>query len=159
MKEVIKEYGEALLEAAVVGLLMVFLLIQITDGDGNSGVFCIVGAQMDNAEIYEGEYTDFDVYETDARRKAPVITYSGSNRIGIGECQLDAYLTAVGEGGSVYPVKVISIVNETGDSLAVSEDSRVVFHTSGIYFATVRAVDDIGKETVSVIRIPVNKGG
>lgn len=158
MKELLKEYGETLLDAMVVGLLIVFLLIQVKDEHGNKGAFQIVGAQMNGEGINYEEYTDFDAYERDSHRAAPVITYSGGNSICVGECQLTAYITAVGDDGTKLPVKVMGIVNEKGDELSVSDDSKVFFGDAGVYFVTVTAVDRIGKETACIIKIPVNEG-
>lgn len=157
MEEIIKQYGNMLLECLIVGLLFVLIFVNIEDVEGNKGVLQIIGARLYEETADYAAYTDFDVYEEDAYKSAPVIEYSGTSIL-IGERNLSDYISAFGYAGAELPVKIISVVDRTGRELPVIDEQKVDFDTPGIYIVTVRTVDDTKKATVCTIKIPVNEG-
>lgn len=157
MEEIVKQYGNMLLEVLIVGLLFVLIFINIEDTDGNKGILQIIGARLYEETADYAAYTDFDAYEEDACKSAPVIEYSGTNIL-VGERNLSDYISAIGYAGSEVPVKIISVVDKNGRELPVTDKQKVYFDMTGIYTVTVRAVDNTKKVTVCTIKIPVNEG-
>ena len=158
MKIILEQYGKMLLDALVFGLLLVFILTEVEDAHGNKGAFRIIGAQLHEETNAYGDYIDFDVYETDSYKIAPVITYEGGAGISIGECQLTALIKAVGADGTEIPIKVYEVKDQNGRELLIDDDAKVYFDAAGIYIVKVKAVDSIKRETACTIKIPVNKG-
>lgn len=157
MEQIIKTYGKSILEASILILLVAILFTQVTDDKGNQGILQIIGANIIGLDNNYRGYTDFDVFESDAVMEKPVITYTGSNDIRIGDVFLTDYIHATGSSGAALPVKVIRITNQDGVEIAFDENVPMVFDVEGIYTVTVSVVDEIKKETVNEIKILVNQ--
>lgn len=157
MEQIIRNYGKVLLEGVVAALLLLLILSQIRDGDGNRGIFQIVGAQIGSESTDYRAYTDFDVYETDASKAPPVIRYLGENQIQVGECCLSDYIEAESCSGTKLPIKIVEVFDQSGAEVACEEEMKVVFAEAGIYTIKVQAIDERNKRTVRLIRIPVNE--
>lgn len=161
MKQVLEIYGKFLLDAVVVILLLILLLFQITDADGNKGVFELIGNYL-QSDVQEGvKYADFDVYKTECDRAKPVISYIGTEHTDTGVHVLTEYISAVDSEGNQIPFQVVNVIGPDGTELTeyVKEDyQEVSFITPGIYTVSVSARDIWNKKTVCTIRIPVNRG-
>lgn len=157
MEQIVKTYGKTILEASALILLVVILFTQVKDDKGNRGILQIIGANIVSLDNNYREYTDFEVFETDATRAKPVITYEGSNDIHVGDIFCIDDIQAVSSFGTSLPVKVIRITNQDGVEIAFDENVPMVFDVEGIYTVTVSVVDEIKKETVNEIKILVNQ--
>lgn len=157
MKEIIEQYGKMLIESLILGMLLLLIFAGVEDEDGNKGVLQIIGAGIHEVPNDYTSYTDFDTYEADSYKSAPEIEYSGGNFL-IGELNLCDYITATGYAGNEVPIKIISVVEQSGRELPVIDEQRVYFNTAGVYVVTIKAVDNTKKETISTIKIPVNEG-
>ena len=156
MEEIIKIYGKFLLEAAVVVLLVVFLFANVTDGEGNTGVFQIIGAGMDTATPDYPSYGDYPAYEEEGRLPAPVITYHGGNSIRVGSVRLSDHITASDHAGRALEIRVLSVTDKEGKTLPVAGNTTVNFINAGICGVRVRAVDDAGRCTECLVQVPVS---
>lgn len=157
MEQIIKIYGKTLLEASLLILLVTILFTQVTDAKGNRGILPIIGANIVGVDNNYREYTDFDALEVDAIKTKPVITYTVGNDVRVGDFLPLDYIHAIGSTGALLPIKVIQITNQDGLAIVFEEESQVVFDKAGIYTVTVRVIDEIKKETVCEIQIPVNQ--
>lgn len=156
MEEIIKIYGKFLLEAAVVVLLIVFLSANVTDGNGNTGIFRIIGAGVDTATPDYPSYGDYPVYEEEGRLPAPVIEYHGGNSIRVGSVRLSDHITASDHAGGALEIRVLSVTDKEGKTLPVAEDTTVEFKDAGIWSVRVRAVDAAGRRTECLVQVPVS---
>lgn len=159
MKQVMESYGVFVLEALVVSLLLVLLFTQITDKAGNKGVLKIIGAGLETEGADYGSYTDFDVYQAESAKSAPIITYDTPAALKTGSNRLADYIKATDYAGGELPIKVISVQNPAGADVTVECDEDTVINLTepGIYKLTVSAVDDGNRLSTCEIKIAVNK--
>ncbi len=156
MQEIIRNYGHFMLEATVVILLFLFLLVNVTDEQGNRGVFEIAGARIETDTPDYTSYRDFSSYETESGRKGPEISYHGGNGLRVGTVKISDYVKASDEAGAEVPIQVIRVTDREGKLIPVQEDTSVQLVKAGIYTVQVSAVDGYNKKTESRILIPVN---
>lgn len=156
MEQVIKNYGGFLLDALVLVVLMALLLTQVTDAEGNKGVFCIIGAGMETDEIDYAAYTDIDTYVTESSRQAPVISFDGNSVIHVGNTCLTDHIKAADHTGTELQIKVLAVMDYTGAEL-VCNNAVADFPRAGIYTVKVTAVDAWNRRTTSEIRLAVNE--
>ncbi|MBO5069261.1 MAG: hypothetical protein J6C37_02715 [Roseburia sp.] len=160
MELVIKAYGKLMLEGLAVMLLVVLLFGQIEDADGNRGILRIIGAHLGTEQTGTVEYADFQAYQSEGKKCAPIISYTASSVLYTGTYNLADCITAVDDAGATLQVGLLGMWNPFGEELDVTEQAEVgqmVFEYPGIYTAKVAAVDAGNKKTVCLIQIPVNK--
>lgn len=161
MKQVLESYGKFLLEAVILVLLLVLLMCNVTDGMGNYGIFQIIGSYFYSEDTGWNDYGEFDSYESECSRAAPVIAYNNEGILYTGRHMLRNYIRATDSYGNPIPVKILSVMNPGGE---ISEnpmgagDTEINFPVAGIYSIKISATDRSNKKTVSIIKIPVNKG-
>lgn len=158
MEQIIRTYGKFLLEAAVFAAVLLLLAAGITDGEGNRGIFRIVGAQ-----IQEGEYVshrgDVDCYESESKKAVPAIRYTAGGALNTGSYATDSILQAVDYSGAGLAVHISSICDPGGTEQIGSYPQNVTqihFARRGIYTVTASATDAWNRKSVCTIRIPVN---
>lgn len=160
MKQIFDVYGRFLLEAAVVVTLIVLLFAGISDENGNRGVLRMIGAKLPvNSVDYNG-YADYNVYEAESTKDAPVIRLQLGTMIKKGNCKLSDCIVAEDYAANTLPITIISVkapddTDVTGDCNLDTTD--IVFHNAGVYTVTVSAKDDVNHKRVKVIKIPVNE--
>lgn len=160
MKQVVETYGKALLEAAVVILLMVLLFAGIEDGQGNRGIFRIIGNRIQTEHTDDRDYTDFNIYRAESIKAAPSIRYQASELLHTGINNMSACIQAVDYEGRELPFEVRNIFSPDGEDITAAYNlgtMDVYFPEAGIYVVKVAAGDDIKKEFVCTVRLPVNR--
>jgi hypothetical protein len=156
MEQIIKTYGGFLLEAVVAVLLLLLLLFQITDTDGNSGIFRIVGANIASKGTDYSSYQDFAVYAADSEKMSPVIYYTGDSHVCVGDDSWADFLCAEDYAGERLPVKILSVTDPLGIESPWKDGAKTELAQAGIYQIKVTAVDAANKRTTCVVKIPVN---
>lgn len=162
MKHITEELGKTLLDLLVAGLLITYLFVTIEDDAGNRGVLQIMGANIQEAGTDYGSYCDFDVYEAEAEKDAPVLSRRASVPVSPGIYRITEDIRAVDYGGQEIPVKLVRAWGIHGEELTVqyqTDTAGVEFSQPGIYTVLVYAVDDMHKKTVCRVKIPVNRQG
>lgn len=156
MEQIIKNYGGFLLDAMVLAVLMTLLFTQVTDAEGNRGIFRIIGAGIETDGIDYAAYTDIDAYMTESSKSAPVISFDGRSIIRVGNIDLADHIKAMDCTGAELKIRVLAVTDCTGAELPCN-DTDTNFPRAGIYEVKVTAVDAWNKRTTSEIRIAVNE--
>lgn len=160
MKQVVTAYGRFLLEGMVFVLLVTMVFTGIEDNEGNKGVLAMIGSQLELENTDYHAYTDFrETYQTESKKAAPVIIYSGRH-LKIGKSKLTDYISAVDYAGNEIHITIKEIKDSNGLELIDSYNiatSEMIFKESGIYTVTVCATDDICQSSECRIQIPVNR--
>lgn len=160
MELVIKTYGKFLAEGIVVVLLLGLLFWQLDDGNGNRGILHIMGAHFEAEQTDMGEYVDFQSYQSEGKRSAPVISYNASNALYTGTYSIAEYITAVDDAGAALAVRLLGMWDPFGAEVDVTGQNgngEMVLEYPGIYTIKVAAADAGNKRTVCLIQIPVNR--
>lgn len=160
MPEIIREYGEYVLEIFVLIWLVGLLTVTISDDDGNRGIFRVFGAKVPIENENYHVYTDFrGTYQEECKKSEPKISFWGScTKIGI--YKLDDCMEAVDYSGRKLQFKVESIKGTDGRErmdIYNSETTEINFAESGIYILVISATDDSNRTVRCTLQIPVNK--
>lgn len=157
MQRIISTYGKFLLSAVVVLALIVLLFSGITDGEGNRGIFQIVGAHLDTGQAGIQEDEAYKALEIENVKAAPQIFLEGGTGFSVGNIVLTDYVKAVDYAGRSLPVTIIRIENPAGQDItaALSDTGEIFFSESGIYLVEVSAKDDGYKKTMAWMKLPV----
>lgn len=160
MIEIMKEYGEYILEAFVVICIALILRTGFSDENRNQGVFQMIGAYMPIENKDYEAYTDFqNVYKEESNKPAPEIEYFGSY-LKMGVNKISDCIKATDYGGRELQIKVDSIKAPDGTELLDTYNpntTEIDLTRPGIYVVTVSALDDINRSVQCTIQIPVNK--
>lgn len=157
MEQISRTYGRFLLEAVVFGLLMVLLLGKITDENGNHGLFQIIGGYLQK-EIRCVPGEDFQMYQIEGQKRAPIISYMHCGIRYTGWCPIGNIVQASDYTGQPISVKVQSICNPKGMEqigLYDGEITQIQFEERGIYVLEVSATDAWNRTSTYCIRIPI----
>lgn len=157
MEQVFSVYGKTLLEAAVAALLLVLLAVGVTDGEGNQGIFDVIGAHIHEEKVLDGN--DFGTFQSEGGKKPPVITYVYPVTLHTGNYDLGSILKATDYNGRELSIRVRSMLDPYGIELigAGSPDiSQISLAERGIYTLKVAATDAWNRTSVRAVRIPVN---
>lgn len=161
MKQVMDSFGKFILEAIVLIIFIALLFTSVTDDSGNKGILNIIGAQLQTGGTDYYSYADFNVYETESKKEAPVISYNGAGTtLYTGSIILSDYIKAVDQTGNEIPVKVLSIRNQDDIELIDTynpDTTEIILSQPGIYTIKLSAVDAINKKTVGRFHLPVNQ--
>ena len=159
MEQVIKEYGKFLLDGIVMVALLVIIFTGITDDAGNRGALAIIGAKLEIENTNHKAYTDFrGTYQSESNKTAPVIAFIGTH-LQSGICVVPDFVRAVDYAGNELPIKIISIIDESGAELIsnYSQDTGKISFAPGIYTLSVSAEDGNNRTKNCTIQIPVGK--
>ena len=163
MEQVIRVYGRFLLEAVVFVMLLVLLSARMTDGQGNYGVFHLIGTHFDVSREETGR-ADFDSFAAESRVSSPVITYRYPGTLFTGTYETDILVGATDAAGESIDVRIRSVTNPYGETDLCGNESggveavrQITFPQSGIYTLRVTATDAHNRRSVCEIRIPVNR--
>lgn len=159
MQKIISIYGKFLLGAVVVMALVWLLFAAIADGEGNRGIFQIVGAHLDTGQGGIKEDGAFKVLETENVKMAPKIFLEGGTGISAGNRVLTDYVKAVDYAGRRLTVSILRVEDPSGLDITatLSDTGEIALSESGIYIVEVSARDDGNKKTTARIKLPVNK--
>lgn len=159
MEQIIKEYGQAILEGLVVVLLIIWMSAGVEDTAGNKGLLAIIGANLTTTESNYENYSDFrTTYQSEGSKAVPTITYEGT-AVSAGMIKLADYIKARDYAGNELPIRVISIKTESGQELieAYNQDtSEIMLDLPGNYKIEVSAKDAGYRKVTCVIQIPVS---
>lgn len=160
MPEVMKEYGEYILEAFIVICLAFVLVSASSDDAGNRGIFFVIGSKMPvKSEDYHA-YTDFrETYQGECNKLEPKIWCLG-NYLKAGMQKMSDYFWAIDYSGRELPVKIESIKGPDGAELIDTynpDTTEIDLAEPGVYVFVVSALDDINRSARRSIQIPVNK--
>ena len=160
MKQLFDIYGKFLLEAAIVVTLILLLFAGISDENGNRGMLKMIGAKIPVNSVDYSSYTDYDSYQTESTKEAPVIHLQLQTMIKKGSCKLSDCILAEDYAANPLSIKVISV--KAPDDMDITgncnlETTEIVFEQPGVYTVTVSAKDDANRKRVKVIKIPVNE--
>lgn len=160
MKEIIKQYGGFILEAIVFALLCFFLFTNITDNNGNKGVFAIIGSNIPTVNVDYDTYSDFTSFKIEAEKTSPEIEYKRTDQMYTVSNLLADYIKVTTYSGNPAHIKVLSLNDENGNDCtsAYNEtDGTITFSNPGIYTIRLKATDDINKKKIVDIKIPVER--
>ena len=160
MKEIIRQYGGFFVEAIVLVSLCFFLFINITDNNGNKGVFAIIGSNIPTVNVDYGTYSDFASFKSEAAKTAPDIEYKRTDQMYTISNLLSDYIGTTTYSGNAAHIKVLSLNDENGNDCleAYNEtDGTITFSNPGIYVIRIKATDDINKKSIVDIEIPVER--
>ena len=115
----------------------------ITDDAWNRGALAIIGAKLEIENTNHKAYTDFrGTYQSESNKTAPVIAFIGTH-LQSGICVVPDFVRAVDYAGNELPIKIISIIDESGAELIsnYSQDTGKISFAPGIYTLSVSAED------------------
>ncbi|MBQ8278249.1 MAG: hypothetical protein IJZ23_00230 [Roseburia sp.] len=162
MEQVVRIYGKFVLESVAMICMVGFLFCKMTDEDGNTGMFKVVGAKLPMESEDYNAYTDFrQTYQEESNKAAPQITYVGGT-LSVGVSCLRDVIKAFDYSGRELEIAIMSIKGIDGSELIGdynTETSEINLTQAGVYVVTVSAGDDIHKVSQCTVRIPVNKQG
>lgn len=160
MEQIMKTFGDNVLEAFIAICLVAMLLYGIVDAEGNQGVFKIIGANVSSESTDYREYTDFrEVYQEESKKEPPKIKYAASC-LQVGSVKLSDYINASDYKGNAIPIKIESIKSADETELLNTYNpitAEIIFERPGIYTVTASVVDENNRMVRCTIRIPVNK--
>lgn len=110
MKEIIRQYGGFFVEAIVLVSLCFFLFINITDNNGNKGVFAIIGSNIPTVNVDYGTYSDFTSFKSEAAKTAPDIEYKRTDQMYTISNLLSDYIGTTTYSGNAAHIKVLSLM-------------------------------------------------
>lgn len=162
MREVVEHYGRFILDGMVVIALIAIIFINLTDSEGNKGIFAITGAQLAISDQNYHTYTDFKgTYKIESEKTAPTI-YFECDRLEVGVHALSNYIKAVDYVGNNLAIKVISIKAPDGTEVIGEYNhltTEINMVQSGVYTVTVSVLNDSNRTTNATIQIPMNRKG
>lgn len=158
MRQIVEAYGVFILAvlAAVAGFGLLFHGIR--DGDGNTGIFAMAGADLPEYLADSRPGSDFPVYDAESRKPFPTVSCVTPVSCTAGRQTGFAELFAARDGeGRPVAFRVLSVTGPDGteNALAAGETS-VTFPASGIYTFRIKTQDAWNRETIKAVRIPVN---
>jgi hypothetical protein len=156
MREIIHQYGEALLDAVVFIAMITLLFINITDDHGNKGIVDIVAANIPNESPEYCDYSDFDIYAKESGSEKPCIIYN-AGAFNIGSFDPAGCFEAYDSEGKTAGIKVLSVRECGGDFLMPDEDGKFDITEEGIYTVRVSAIDSKGRKSIYEADIPMNR--
>lgn len=160
MEKIINEYGKFLLDAMVVALLIAFLFGNVTDDEGNRGVFHIIGAHLQTWDTDYEAYTDYNSYAVESDCIPPVISYDGTLTMRTGTSRVTDFIRAKAWDGTELAVNVVSVKNSGGIDMLGKynpDTQELQLDYPGIYTIRVSAKDAWNREQKCDIRIPVSR--
>ena len=157
MEQVIREYGQFLLSAITV-ILVISLFVGMKDNAGNTGIFKVVGSQIEIIDIDYKKYTDFrNIYQIESGKDEPIIRYvSGHLKTGI--VKLGEHIKATDYANRNLKLRITEIIGPDGENLLEQYDESTTelgMYHSGVYTVKVNALDDCNRLSECVIKIPV----
>ncbi len=161
MEQIVREYGQFLLSGITV-VLVIILLIGMKDDAGNTGIFKILGSQIEIIDINYNEYTDFrSIYQIESNKNEPIIRYV-SGHLKTGVVRLSEHIKAIDYANLNLKLKITEIIGPDGEALLEQynkDTTEVEMHHSGIYTVKVSALDDCNRLSQCIIKIPVTEVG
>ena len=158
MQEVIRTYGEFLLDGMAFFLIIVMFAV-VSDTEGHQGILAIIGSKVTLEVKDYTKYKEFrETYQIESSKSAPTIMYLGG-RLQVGIHQLSDYIVAKDFRGNSLPIRITSIKNSGGEELLdadYADTTEINFIDTGIYTIQVEAKDTNYKTTRCQILIPVH---
>lgn len=157
MEQIVKIYGRFLLEAAVFAGFWMLVLFGISDLQGHTGFFQMIGDYFTKEQAVYG--ADFQRCVEESRRGTPVISYKKDAALSTGVYPLTDLVEAADCEGKELRVEVQDIYNAQGVSeigMLDADSMQISFETPGIYRLKVRAVDYRNGMSVCWIYVPVS---
>lgn len=158
MEQISKLYGNFLLEATAFALLLVLLFAGLADNEGNRGILTMIGKQVSKEENAISK-DDIEIYQNEAQKAYPVITYVDTGSLRVGEYAFGAMFQALDWQGQALEVRLCSICDPAGTERIGeygTQVTRLNFPIPGIYVVEVTAEDAWNRRSTYRIRIPVN---
>lgn len=163
MKYIFETYGKTLFEGAVITLVLVMLLVNIQDDEGNKGIFKMIGAQLPIEENDYKTYTDFDVYASESAKTPPNIAFDYSGMLYAEEdILIQSFIKASDYMGGQPELRVYKVTDLLGNDVTSCYDSNsgnINFPDKGIYELELAVKDSTCKKYTCTILVPVNKKG
>lgn len=158
MEEIIRTYGEFLLDGMIVAILILGFGIMHTQ-NGEYSVLAMIGTKISVDNDDNTYFTDYkNGFMNASQRRPPEIWYRGG-ALECGAVLLTEYVIAQDTDGAYLPLKVTGIRHESGRECLADYNSgngEMYFRDSGCYLLDVEATDGAAKTTRCCIRIPVN---
>ena len=158
MKHIIETYGAFILFslAAVLGFGLMFHGIR--DGDGNTGIFGMAGADVRQYLADSRPGSDFPVYDEESRKPFPEISCTASASCTAGRrTELTELFSSQDWAGQETAFYILSVTDRNGTENALNPDgTSVTFPLPGIYTFLIKTQDAWNRETLRTVRIPVN---
>lgn len=157
MEQIVKIYGRFLLEAAVFAGFWMLVLFGISDLQGHTGFFQMMGGYFTEEQAVYG--ADFQMCVEESRRAAPVIFYKKEAALDTGVYPVTELVGAVDCEGKELTAEVQDIYNTQGESdtgILDADSMQISFETPGIYRLKVRAVDCWNGTSICWIYVPVS---
>lgn len=162
MKYIFETYGQFLLEGMVC-VLVLGLLFSVKDANGNAGMFEILGGAWNRGYVDILPETGFGVYEAEASKEFPGVSFAYDGKIYAGEeLLLTSFIKMQGDAQQQLRIKVLEITDSTGQDrfLCYNENTgKINFPTEGVYQVKVSIKDEACKKYTCAINVPVNKRG
>lgn len=160
MEQVIRIYGRFVLEAVVFALLIGLLMIGMVDGQGNQGIFRMLGAHIEEETVVPR--VDIEQYQREGDVPAPTIFCANPQALQLGTYEVEAIVNATNSQGEQIPVTVESLRDPYGMVQIdgnMPEVSQVSFMMPGIYTLRVSARDERNRVSICEFRVPINDLG
>lgn len=157
MEQIVKIYGRFLLEATVFAGFWMLVLFGISDLQGHTGFFQMMGGYFTEEQAVYG--ADFQMCVEESRRVIPVISYKKEAALSTGVYPVTELVEAADCEGKKLTVEVQDIYNTQGVSeigLLNVDSMQISFETPGIYRLKVRAVDCWNGTSICWIYVPVS---
>ena len=154
MKQIVRTYGGTVITLLITGSVMGFLLSLLLS---NSPIGTLYGRWLSC-----GNYTGTAIL-SETKDEDPVILFCedyevlSQSYVAVKDC-----FTATSQGGESLVVEVTYIRNIHEEGVAthwMEGEEYFFFDSPGVYQVFVRAVDDRGKESRVMVKVPVNQGG
>lgn len=163
MKYIIETYGKALLEGTIITLVLVLVLFNIKDNEGNKGILKIIGAQLPVEENNYEIYGDFDSYASEGAKMPPNISFDYSEMLYAEEdISIQTFIKTSDYAGGQPELRVYKIMDSFGNDITFcynSNTGNIYFPQKGIYELELAVKDSASKKYTCTILVPVNKKG
>lgn len=155
MDKIAKIFGGALL-CGICFTMLFTLVFHSADGNGNEGILKMVGSKFGG--MWSDESTEgFRVYETEAAKEFPQITYAAAGALGVGVYELGTVVKAYDYMGNPVQVKISSMTLPDGtEKKGLEKTTQLTFQSPGIYVLKLKAKDNWNRESIKEVKIPVN---
>ncbi|MCM1257530.1 MAG: hypothetical protein NC307_06715 [Roseburia sp.] len=155
MRDVMEQYGKAILGALVASLLFSIVFAGLKVGE-TKGLPAILGAETKSQGVDYATYKDAEQSAFVMEKERPKIRLMGTEIWTESDYVPEDLFAAEDAEGNPAKISILEIADKTGQEMEAAGDS-VMFESQGVYRVLVRAIDSYCGVTENEFLVPVRR--
>lgn len=155
MRDVMEQYGKAVLCALVAVFLFAILFTSLKAGE-DKGLIAVLGTKAESPGVDYSLYKDGEKSALVMERGRPEICFAGGELMTGCEYSAGELFAAKDAEGNPAEIKIIKILDKTGQEIEVA-GGNLQFESQGSYRILVKAIDSYCAVTENEFLVPVRR--